>query len=108
MQPRGRIGALVVTAAAVLLLGPASTALARTSGAEAQSTARPADLIPDASWHGRPIQRPDQTRLDVQAPTGSSVIERGMGIGEPGGSDAVREIQKRLHALGYRPGPIDG
>jgi peptidoglycan hydrolase-like protein with peptidoglycan-binding domain len=108
MQPRGRAGALVVTAAVACVLGFAPTALASTSGAEAQSTARPADLIPDASWHGRPIKRPDRTPLQVSQPVGSIVIEQGAGFRQAGGSDAVREIQRRLRELGYRPGPVDG
>jgi hypothetical protein len=108
MQPRGRAGALVVTAAVACVLGSASTALASTSGAEAQSTARPADLIPDASWHGRPIQRPDSSPLTVTQPASSTVVRQGAGSGRTGGSEAVRDIQVRLRALGYRPGPVDG
>src|SRR3954451_7724974 len=108
MQPRGRIGALVVTAAAVLLLGSASTALARTSGADAQSTARPADLIPDASWHGRAIRRPVRTQIAIHEPASSIVVTQGAGLGQAGGAPAVREVQRRLLALGYRTGPVDG
>jgi peptidoglycan hydrolase-like protein with peptidoglycan-binding domain/DNA-binding CsgD family transcriptional regulator len=32
----------------------------------------------------------------------------GSGYSRPGGSDLVREIQRRLRALGFRPGPVDG
>src|SRR4051812_8935791 len=107
-QPRGRLGALVVTAAAALVLGSASTALASTSGAAAQSAARPPHLIPDASWHGRAIKRPDPSRIHVQQPAGAIVIRQGAGYRPAGGSAKVREVQRRLVALGYRPGSIDG
>jgi peptidoglycan hydrolase-like protein with peptidoglycan-binding domain len=108
LQPRGRFGALVVTAAAVATLGFASPALASTSGVEAQSTVKPADLIPDASWHGRAIRRPDRTRTQLREPTGSVLLQQGAGLRRPGGSGAVREVQRRLLALGYRIGPADG
>jgi peptidoglycan hydrolase-like protein with peptidoglycan-binding domain len=97
-----------VTAATACVLGFASTALASTSGAEAQSTARPADLIPDASWNGRPIKRPDPSPLQVSRPAASTLVRQGAGFRQTGGSDAVRDIQRRLRALGYRPGPVDG
>lgn len=32
----------------------------------------------------------------------------GAGYGEPGGSPRVRAVQRRLHALRQRPGPVDG
>jgi Putative peptidoglycan binding domain len=99
---------LVVTAAAVLVLGVASPALASTSGAEARSSMRPADLLPDASWHGRPIQEPDAAPIDVRHAVASTVVGQGAGLGHSGGSDAVRDIQRRLRALGYQPGPVDG
>jgi peptidoglycan hydrolase-like protein with peptidoglycan-binding domain len=108
MQPLGRAGALVVTAAAALVLGAASPALARTSGVEPQSTLRPADLIPDASWHGRPIKRPDPSPIQVRQPVGSTVIRDGAGRGQASGSAAVREVQRRLRTLGYRTGAVDG
>jgi peptidoglycan hydrolase-like protein with peptidoglycan-binding domain len=108
MQPRRRTAALVVTAATGCVLGFASTALANTSGLEAQSTARPADLIPDASWRGRPIKRPDRAPIQLSQPAASTVIRQGAGFRDSAGSDAVRDIQRRLHALGYRPGPVDG
>src|SRR3954470_6935959 len=108
MQPRGRLGALVVTAAAALVMGSASTALASTSGAEAQSPAQPAGLITAASWHGRAIQRPDRTRIQLQEPTSSTLIRQGAGLHNLAGSKDVPDVQRRLIALGYRPGPVDG
>jgi len=32
----------------------------------------------------------------------------GSGYSRPGGSDLVREVQRRLRELGFRPGPVDG
>jgi peptidoglycan hydrolase-like protein with peptidoglycan-binding domain/DNA invertase Pin-like site-specific DNA recombinase len=32
----------------------------------------------------------------------------GAGYGQPGGSRQVREVQRKLRALGQRPGPVDG
>jgi hypothetical protein len=97
-----------VTVAAVFVLGPASTALAGTSGGTAWPVAQPADLIPDASWHGRPIKRPDPAPTALREPVASTVIEPGAGFGRPAGSTAVRDVQLRLVALGYRPGLVDG
>jgi peptidoglycan hydrolase-like protein with peptidoglycan-binding domain/DNA invertase Pin-like site-specific DNA recombinase len=47
-----------------------------------------------------------QTRrlLNADAPP----LAPGAGYGQPGGSPQVRDIQRRLRALGSRPGPIDG
>jgi peptidoglycan hydrolase-like protein with peptidoglycan-binding domain len=42
--------------------------------------------------------------LNAKAPT----LARGAGYGQPGGSPQVRAIQRRLRALGQRPGPVDG
>src|SRR4051794_10577049 len=112
MQPRRRVGTLVVTAAAALVLWSASTALAQPSGGEAQSTpARAADLLPDASWHGRAIRQPDRQRLEVgalPADVAGVEIRQGAGYGHSGGSAGVRDVQRRLRALGYHFGPVDG
>ena len=47
-----------------------------------------------------------QTRrvLDTKAPP----LAPGAGYGEPGGSPQVRDVQRRLRAVGQRPGPVDG
>jgi peptidoglycan hydrolase-like protein with peptidoglycan-binding domain/anti-sigma regulatory factor (Ser/Thr protein kinase) len=42
--------------------------------------------------------------LNADAPR----LAPGAGYGKPGGSPQVREIQRRLRALGSRPGPVDG
>lgn len=46
--------------------------------------------------------------MRVQEPTGSILIRQGAGLHHTGGSQAVRDVQRRLIALGYRPGPVDG
>jgi hypothetical protein len=65
-----------------------------------------------AGWHGRAIQDPDPHPPRVQAawPAGWSAgpVGRGTGYHRPGGSRRVRDVQRRLTRLGYRPGPIDG
>jgi peptidoglycan hydrolase-like protein with peptidoglycan-binding domain len=38
----------------------------------------------------------------------SALLARGSGYGQPGDEAAVRTLQRRLRALGLRPGPVDG
>ncbi len=38
----------------------------------------------------------------------AGLLARGAGYGSPGGSKAVRVVQRRLSKLGHEPGPIDG
>ena len=38
----------------------------------------------------------------------AGLLARGAGYGSPGGSKAVRGVQRRLSKLGHGPGPIDG
>jgi peptidoglycan hydrolase-like protein with peptidoglycan-binding domain len=38
----------------------------------------------------------------------SPPLAPGAGYGQPGGSPRVRDVQRRLRALGQRPGPVDG
>ena len=47
-----------------------------------------------------------QTRRVLNAKTPQ--LARGAGYGQLGGSPQVRGIQRRLRALGHRPGPVDG
>jgi DNA invertase Pin-like site-specific DNA recombinase len=65
-----------------------------------------------AGWHGRAVQHPrPRLRLaDTDWPQGWSARSVGLGSGyvRPGGSNRVREVQRRLIGLGYRPGPVDG
>ena len=65
-----------------------------------------------AGWHGRAIQnpRPHPRLARADWPKGWSARSVGFrtGYSRPGGSDRVREVQRRLIQLGYRPGPVDG
>ena len=74
--------------------------------------ARDAVAAPYAGWHGRAIQNPRPRPQLVRAswPQGWSAGSVGLGTGyhKPGGSKRVREVQRRLVQLGYRPGPVDG
>jgi hypothetical protein len=88
-----------------------------TSAAPAAADAggkRPSFLLPSAGWHGRPIQQPRPApATPVRAerpPRGWEAGPAGLGTGthRATGSQRVRELQWRLRALGYRPGPIDG
>jgi peptidoglycan hydrolase-like protein with peptidoglycan-binding domain len=92
-QPRRRVGALVVTAAASLTLGLACTASAQ-SAAAPEAVPQP---LPAAGWHGRPIRHPA-----VRIPEVARVSDRGT---RP---VSVREIQRMLLEFGYTPGPVDG
>jgi peptidoglycan hydrolase-like protein with peptidoglycan-binding domain len=64
-----------------------------------------------AGWHGRAIEDP-QPRLQLSRtawPAGwSAPVARGSGYSRPDGSVRVRDVQRRLRQLGYRPGPVDG
>lgn len=78
--------------------------------ATAQDTAAAPGLSPrllaDASWHGRQIQRPLARRSDIAGSKPS--LGLGTGFSRPGGSRRVRDLQRRLARLGYRPGTRDG
>ncbi len=47
------------------------------------------------------------SRGESASPT-SDVLARGAGYGQRGGEASVRALQRRLLALGHRPGPVDG
>src|SRR5918911_1426899 len=84
-QSRRRLGALAVTVAAIALAG--------TTGSAAAQDIQP---LAEAGWHGRAIQKP-QRFASVRVPT--TIDAR------PG---SVREVQRTLLRIGYRPGPVDG
>jgi peptidoglycan hydrolase-like protein with peptidoglycan-binding domain len=95
---------------ALVLIMPAAPAAAETGRERASGRL----LIPSAGWHGRPIQQPTRdaarpVRADG-APRGwaAGPVSLGTGTHRASGSQRVREVQWRLQALGYRPGPIDG
>lgn len=95
---------------ALALIVPAAPAAAATG----QDRADERLLIPSAGWHGRPIRQPSDDAVKVAAanrpPSGWEAGPASLGTGthRPTGSQRVRELQWRLRALGYRPGPIDG
>jgi DNA invertase Pin-like site-specific DNA recombinase len=93
-----RVGPPILALAALLVAAPANAA------------ERVAD--PSAGWHGRAVQNPQPAeRLDrTRWPKGWSAGSVGLGTGyvRPGGSRRVRQVQRHLRQLGYRPGPVDG
>jgi peptidoglycan hydrolase-like protein with peptidoglycan-binding domain len=105
-HPIRAIGAWAVAVFAVLVAVPAL--LPGTAAAQAAATAPRLDpaLLADASWHGRPIQRPIPRATPVV--DRSPGLSRGTGYRAPDGSRRVRDLQRRLLRLGYRPGTRDG
>jgi MYXO-CTERM domain-containing protein len=100
------LSAWAVVVLAVLVAVPAllpGTAAAQDAGAAPGID--PA-LLADASWHGRPIQRPIPRATPVA--DRSPGLTRGIGYRTPTGSQRVRDLQRRLLRLGYRPGTRDG
>jgi peptidoglycan hydrolase-like protein with peptidoglycan-binding domain len=78
----------------------------------ARTPSQPEVAAASAGWHGRAVQnpRPHPRLARADWPRGWSARSVGLGTGysRPGGSDRVREVQRRLTRLGYRPGPVDG
>jgi DNA invertase Pin-like site-specific DNA recombinase/peptidoglycan hydrolase-like protein with peptidoglycan-binding domain len=114
----GALGARV-RPAAVLLVGAialsvlfAGSAAAETAYSAASAKPRP---IPWTGWNGRPIERPQKpvdrgslARATFPAGWSAGAVRYGTGYHRPGGSERVREVQRRLTMLGYHTGPIDG
>jgi hypothetical protein len=94
--------ALLAVLVAVPALVPGVAAAQETATAPGIDPA----LLADASWHGRPIQRPIHRATPVA--DRSPGLTRGAGYRTPGGSRRVRDLQRRLLRLGYRPGTRDG
>lgn len=93
------------------MLTAMSWAPAQAAGVEQRPAVSPeVRPLPAASWHGRPIRRPaDDGRMVAQAvATSEARLTAGAGYGRPGGSQAVREVQRLLRRIGYRAGPVDG
>src|SRR6187200_2190261 len=105
-HPIRAIGAWAVVLLAVLVAVPA---LPPDAAAARDASAGPGidpALLADASWHGRPIQRPVPRATSVT--DRSPGLTRGTGYRTPAGSERVRDLQRRLLRLGYRPGTRDG
>jgi Putative peptidoglycan binding domain len=103
---------LVVTAAAALIAGSASPALAQAGDARPAPTPTvEAKPLPSAGWHGQPIRRPYEARSSqpttTQPPDGAAMRLRA-GYGRADGSAPVRRLQRMLLGLGYECGPADG
>lgn len=94
----------------VLACVPASPAAAERGHVSASERL----LTAFAGWHGRPIRHPHRHTVRMvstdRVPSGweAGPVELGTGTHSPSGSRRVREIQRRLHRLGYRPGRVDG
>jgi hypothetical protein len=52
--------------------------------------------------------RAAHARTAMPAGWSAGPVHRWTGYSRPGGSRRVRELQRRLHRLGYEPGPVDG
>lgn len=102
----------------VVLAGVASLlALSALTATSARAAVRPTVgpvLLAAAGWQGRPIREPLPSAvlasLTSRLPKGWSAgaVRLGAGYHRPDGSARVRETQRRLRRLGYRPGPVDG
>ena len=90
----------------------ALSVLAAVLTAPAAADTRKPDAPASAGWHGRGIKdpqpRPDSLRASWPKGWSAGPVELGTGYHRPGGSRRVREVQRRLRKLGYRPGPVDG
>ena len=86
-----------------------------TRASTAAETAAERMLLPSAGWNGRPIRAPHRHETVRTAAADAPLrgwsagpVRLGAGFRHPGGSDRVREVQRRLARLGYRVGPADG
>ena len=100
------LAALAILLALGSVLAPAASAAGRQEAT--------LDRLPhDAGWHGRPVQQP-HPHTAVKASTTSlrgwsaGPVALGTGASRAGGSERVRELQRRLRRLGYGTGRIDG
>ncbi len=100
------LAALAILLALGSVLAPAASAAGRQEAT--------LDRLPDdAGWHGRPVQQP-HPHTAVKASTTSlpgwsaGPVTLGTGAARAGGSERVRELQRRLRRLGYGTGRVDG
>jgi hypothetical protein len=103
LHSRRWAGTLVATAAAALIAGSASPALAQAGGARPAPTPTvEAKPLPSAGWHGQPIRRPYEARSSqpttAQPPDGAAARLRA-GYGRADGSAPVRRLQWMLLGL---------
>ncbi len=108
--PRARLGPpALAMAMALAVIGLLAMPV---SGQAARANAREAVAMASAGWHGRAIQnplpRPRLVRTSWPKGWSAGPVEQGTGYVRPGGSRRVRDVQRRLIQLGYRPGPVDG
>jgi peptidoglycan hydrolase-like protein with peptidoglycan-binding domain len=95
-----RIAVAVAIAVVAVLVAPSA------------ASAQDAVAMPSAGWHGRAIEdpqpRPELGRTAWPVGWDAGAVARGAGYSSPEGSRRVRDLQRRLTRLGYRPGPVDG
>jgi hypothetical protein len=109
---RRMVGPLAAASLLVAMLVMAPRALAEAPPAPSAVSS----LLAQASWHGRPIVHPRrQSEPRAALPPIRSIegwsagaARRGLGFVRPSGSKRVREVQRLLVRIGYRPGRIDG
>ena len=109
IAPAARWAGVII--ALVITFVPASPAAADRGHVSASQRL----LIASAGWHGRPIRHPHRHTVRTASaervvPSGweAGPVRLGTGTHSPSGSRRVREVQRRLRSLGYRPGPVDG
>jgi hypothetical protein len=106
------VGPLAVAAMLVAMLVMAPRALAEATPAPSAASS----LLAEASWHGRPIVHPRKPSEPRAALTpirsidgwSAGAARPGLGFVRQSGSKRVREVQRLLVRIGYRPGRIDG
>jgi hypothetical protein len=112
LHSRRRANTLVLTAAAALIAGCASPALAQAGDARPASTPTvEAKPLPSAGWRGQPIRRPYEARSSqptTTEPPDGAAMRLHAGYGRPDGSAPVRRLQRMLLSLRYECGPADG
>jgi peptidoglycan hydrolase-like protein with peptidoglycan-binding domain len=86
---------------------------AGTAGAAERPELQGRALIASAGWHSRAVRNTvETTKLakSERTPAGWSAgaVRRGDGRAGRDGSQRVKELQRRLRSLGYRPGPVNG
>ncbi len=101
---------LWVVAASTVLLTLSPVALGKVGTPHTRALAGPAkrgapELL-TAAHHNSHNPNPSPKRGRSQRSGG--VLAFGSGYGTPAGSQGVKALQRRLAALGYQPGPIDG